>query len=131
MRGLMIAAALVAMAAPAKAVDGNEIYVSCVEKYDQQPFGMFCKGYLIALHEGVQYGAGRALVRSGATDTNASYEEIKRDIYTGLGFCTPDGISKTQIFDIYRKYLIENPHQRHLAAVSIYIRAMTKHFPCD
>ena len=130
MRGLMMVAAMIALAAPAKAVDGNQIYVSCIEKYDQTPFKMFCTGYVIGMREGVGFGAGHALVKSGAADINAPEREIQRAIDRGMGFCIPRGVQNPQIVDVYRKYLVDNPHQRHLAAVAIYVRAMTKHFPC-
>jgi hypothetical protein len=54
---------------------------------------------------------------------------IDLDDYTE--FCIPNGVKVSQASAIVKKYLTENPHEWHLQASTIVVRALKKDFPCN
>lgn len=45
-------------------------------------------------------------------------------------FCVPDGVTLGQTKDIFVKYLLDNPTDRHLPGSTLFALVMVKTFPC-
>ncbi len=89
----------------AEFVSGNDLHKICQSKnYSDQGY---CKGYVT--------GSVEALGLSHPD------QEL---------FCFEVGITKDQIVDVTKKYLLDNPEIRHTVATEMITFALYKGFPC-
>lgn len=107
----MIRLSLVLMllfASPVRAgtfIDGNSLYEHCNKESDF--FLGLCSGYVMAsvdVLNGGSIGSWKA--------------------------CVPKGVRLTQIRDIVKRHLANNPQDRHYSADSLVAEALSKAFPC-
>ncbi len=69
----------------------------------------YCMGYILGVYDSLK-------------GPNKGFKE-----YT---FCTSGAVNMGQINDVVKKWLEDNPSQRHLAAHSLIAAALNKAFPC-
>lgn len=109
----------------AEPIDGNTIYNAC--KSDDPMSAGFCLGYTFGSIEAQKMGAFISLRASGV-DLNTG--EMNMLIDGLLGRCIPENVINSQLVDVVKKFLAENPARRHESARSLIWEALTVSFPC-
>lgn len=104
MRIFFTAIALAIFTTPASAyfVTGNQLLKNCEGK------DMFCMGYVL-----------------GVNDTHKALSP-KAPMY-----CLPEEVTGGQLYDVARKFIQNNPEQRHMPASFLVLRAFELAFPCS
>ena len=105
----------VGIAAPAFALDGNQLYSKCTSQATWEL--NFCDSYIWGVAEGV-------------TSMDLIYSKNSKGLFQQL-ICTPKGVVPQQIIDVVKKYLKDNPQNRADAATQSVLIALTKAFPCN
>lgn len=107
-KSLLTLSLLAAAAAPAHAAPtGNDLHESCTNLLaGELACTMFVAGFIFGMN-------GQA---------NASNSMPL--------FCTPENATPLQITDIYKKYLVDNPHERHRPAVDLLVESVSEHWVC-
>lgn len=113
----------VAIALPtfSQEMTGNTIHEECIKPAADAQF--FCYGFIIGAIDGLVRGFGTGLAA-------AQSESSKQDPAYFLFFCTPEGMTNGQRFDVVTAYLARNPQLRHRRAVDLIHEAMLEAFPC-
>ena len=84
----------------------------------------FCYGFIIGAINGLTWGTGLGLA---AAKSDPGEDETARFLF----FCTPDGMTNGQRFDVVTNFLTQNPQLRHQSAVALIQEAMHDAFPCE
>lgn len=95
------------------ASDGNELYRMCQEN---SSLNSPCLGYIVGVVEGL--------------NTMNSIAVSKYKPTAQMEFCLPEHATYTQLVDVVKKYLIENPAERHEEASILIFFALQNIFPC-
>lgn len=98
-------------AAPAQGEElfsGNYLFPRCQSKDAVDT--MVCMSYLRGARDGIEF--------QQALDKSQAF------------FCVPDGVTLGQTKDIFVKYLLDNPNDRHLPGSTLFALVMVKTFPC-
>ena len=108
MRWLLLVAVVLSAPAFADYIFGNELY-----SFLQQ------EETTMSTHQSAnEAGIGRGYV-SGV-----------QDAFNGTYFCVPPKVKLSQAIDITRNYLKAHPEQRHEAAKTLVVWALSEKFPC-
>lgn len=96
-------------ASPVRAdfLDGNKLHETCNKETDFS-FQGFCHGYIIAVADVMDDG----------------------QVMFGFKVCTPEGVKAPQLIDVVKRWLANNPQDRHYAADSLIAGALDEAFPC-
>lgn len=109
--GSVIAASLL-MSGSTFAETGNDLQ----KMFTTPSLEGYALGYLSGVLDSTNYFSAASLAMHGS----------------GLAtYCTPDGVTKRQAFDVVKNYVVENPHIRHLNATNLVQQALTKAWPCQ
>ena len=102
---------LVISTANAEFFSGNQLFTDCNGERPDEEAG--CSGYIM-----------------GAMDTIISLQRGKLLDDRFQNVCLPEGVTAGQLVSIVKKYLTENPAERHFAASRIVVIGIRKAFPC-
>jgi hypothetical protein len=81
-----------------------------------------CSGPPASFEQGICSGYAVAVIDTVIT--------IQSTGAIGPLFCIPQGVTVEQVTDVVKKYLTDNPVQRHYTASSTAIKALELAFPC-
>ena len=124
MRGILLACLLpVILLAPEKPTEnvnlttsGNEFLRVCEPREKQPGVEGLCAGYANGVIDGYDYAF--AVIHAQRNET------VKG------AFCPPEGINRTQQFNIAVKYMKDHPEETHRIAGALIAEAMVAAFPC-
>lgn len=109
-------------------LSGNDMVQPCITEYETNPsLRLFCVGYIIGTVEAMRYGASFALLHSKFV---AAGDDPNIVANLALNVCLPEGTENGQLIDVFRKWLIENPKDRHQQASFLIQIAVSESFPC-
>jgi Rap1a immunity proteins len=103
MKRLLLLTMAAMIASPAYAFTGDELWKYCQEEKADFSTGL-CMGYILGI--------------SVMLETPTAE------------YCRPARSTNSQIVDVVKRYLEDNPHERHLPAADLIVTALSKHFPC-
>ena len=110
--------------AQSQVITGNDLISACNGLSGEQQG--FCLAYVIGVTEGIRFGAGYSVYASGvkeAKDVNSFSDHLLR-------YCIDENVTSAQNVDVVRKYLLENPHERHFPARLLVLQAYQRYYPC-
>ncbi len=103
--------------------NGNGYYVEC----HKEPTSLECWAYF----EGLAHGASQAIeITAMRIYPDKNYEQFNARRQSLSMFCLPENATVGQMFDVFLKYLKDNPSKRNQTTGLLYFLAMHDAFPC-
>lgn len=105
---------------------GNDMVEYC-DTNKQSQTASLCLAYLEGTWEGFWASIG-VVLPEGRRTSDEGYSKLFRAKYQ---ICAPDNAAYLQFKDIFTRYLLENPNERHVHASVLYLKALRQAFPCQ
>lgn len=131
------AAAFLALALCAEApqaMSGNDMAEFCLKQPEPDDFSSeiaciyFVTGAVSGFHRTRETAFAAFIWAFNDVDfPGASYKKFRRPV---CGFETPEGVTGTQMADIFRLYLKKHPERRHEDAATLVLDSLKEVFPC-
>jgi Rap1a immunity proteins len=101
--------------AEAENVSGNWLHEACQAPLESMDGGV-CLGYVVGVEEMVH------VVIAGVSAASTTFAS---------GYCRPHNVTYRQLRDVVAAYLRHHPENRHEAAMTLVVRAVTTAWPCE
>jgi hypothetical protein len=106
--GILLLSLMTSLPAHAFFIGGNQLWQHCGDTSGGVDHYAFCTGYVLAV-----------------LDSQEAYLAKEQHL-----FCTPAAVVSSQLVDVTKQYIENNPSQRHLPATFLVIQAYQAAFPC-